>query len=513
MTRTLIVADAIVDGALLRADGPPPRCLLLDGDRIVWIGADANDAPAHDASVDLSGCWITPAFVDAHVHATATGLSLTGVSLAGATGPDDVIERVRTHRGGPDDVILGSGWDDFAWRPRRLPTAAELTAAGGGRAVVLTRVDAHSCLVDTTVLTNLPLERLDGVERDHDGQPTGWLREQASEAALIYSRTLLSAHDLDEARRAACEAALRIGIGSFHEMGHPGLSGLEDAVAWSRGDWPVDVVTWWAELDLSAAQRHGLLPGGDLFLDGSIGSGTAATVDPYGPDGERGVLFHDTAAVAAWFVDCTRAKLGGGVHAIGERAIEQALVAIEAAVDVHGREAVAACRHRIEHVELPTAEQVTRMAAAGVVASIQPAFDAVWGGDDGLYAERFGASAARRSNPFAWFADAGVVMAFGSDSTVTPLDPLGAVAAARHHGGNLSVDVAAALDAHTLGGRYVARQEQVGRCAEGWRADLAVWSGDPFSGADVRCLTTVVRGVAEHDVAGVARVIGNRSQR
>lgn len=508
MTRLLLVAEAVLDGEVLRSDDRPPRCLLLDGEHITWVGSDPADAPPHDQAMDLPGAFITPAFVDAHVHATATGLARSGVALAGATGPAEVLARVRAHRGGPAGVLLGSGWDDFGWNPRTLPSGEEIAAAAGGKPVVLTRIDAHSCLVDASLLERLPLDRLEGVERDADGRPTGWLREEASEAALTFSRTLLTAADLDAARRAACAGALALGIGSFHEMGHPGLSGLDDSIAWAMGDWPVDVVTWWAELDLDVAQRHGLHPGGDLFLDGSIGSCTAATVEPYGPAAERGVLFHDTADVAEWFVACTAAGAPAGVHAIGERAIEQALAAIEVAVARLGRDAVAACRHRIEHVELPTREQVARMATAGVIASIQPAFDAVWGGDAGLYAERFGAAAARLSNPFAWFDEEGVTMAFGSDSTVTPLDPLGGVRAALHHLGGLGINVASAVDAATLGGRRAARQRDVGRCRAGWRADLAVWSGQPFSGADVRCLSTVVRGSARYDVTGVADVIG-----
>ena len=501
MTRTLLVAAGVhpvSDAAHPVSDAAHGlRCVLLDGETITWVGADPTAAPPHDRAVDLGGAWITPAFVDAHVHATATGLAQTGVDLSPARSAQDVLARVRDHRGGPRGVVLGHGWDDFAWSPRTLPTAEELGGVAGGRAVLLTRVDAHSCLVDVATLGRLPLERLDGVERDAAGRPTGWLREESSEAALGLVRSLIAPHELAAARDAACRAALSVGIGSFHEMGHPGLSGLEDAQAWARGTWPVDVLTWWAELDLAAAVDHGLRPGGDLFLDGSIGSCTAATTGPYGPHGERGMLFHDDGAVAAWFVACTAAGRGGGVHAIGDRAIEQALQGIEAAVAAHGAAAVRAARHRIEHVELPTRDQVARMAAAGVVASVQPAFDAVWGGDVGLYAERFGVQAARCSNPLRWFADAGLAMAFGSDSTVTPLDPWGGVRAAQHHRGGLGLTPHAALEAHTVGGRYIAGQDDVGRCLPGWRADLAVWSRDPLSSGDatgVRCLATVVRG-------------------
>ena len=503
MSTTLLVAAGVHTGdSIDRAGGEPGgrvRCVLLDGDRIAWVGGDPSDAPAHDRVVDLGGAWITPAFVDAHVHATATGFAQTGLDLTKASSAEDLLDRLRRFAADAGPVIVGFGWEDFGWPGGRLPTAQEITEAAGGRTVLMTRVDAHSALVDAATLTRLPLASLDGVDRDADGAPTGWLREQSSEEAQRVVRALIPPQDMAAARMAACEAALALGIASFHEMGHPGLSGLDDAVAWATGSWPLEVVTWWAELDLDKARRHGLRPGGDLFLDGSIGSCTAATSLPYGADGVTGELFHSDDAVSEWFAACTAAGIGGGVHAIGDRAIEQSLVAIEHAAREHGVDAVRAARHRIEHVELPTRGQVRRMADLGVVASVQPAFDAVWGGADGLYAERFGLEAAAVSNPLGWFEEAGVRLAFGSDSTVTPLDPLGALRAATHHLGGLSLGADAALAAHTSGGHYVAHHDDAGRCVAGQRADLAVWSGDPLSSdltEGVRCLATAVRGHA-----------------
>ncbi|MDQ3538364.1 MAG: amidohydrolase family protein [Actinomycetota bacterium] len=479
----------------------PARALLLDGNRIAWVGA-VEAAPAAGRTVDLADGWVTPAFVDAHVHATATGLALEGVALATASSAAEVLDRLRDHAAGSDSaVILGYGWDDFGWVEGGPPTAEQISRAAPGRTVLLTRVDAHSCLVDAATLTLLPLQTLEGVVRDEQGTPTGWLQEAASEAALAEVRQRVPSPQLRVARTAACRAAASLGIASLHEMGHPGLWGLDDARAWAVGDWPIEVHTWWAQLDLAAATDNGLRPGGDLFLDGSIGSATAATSAAYGPDGGNGTLFHGDEAVAAWFDDCTSAGRGGGVHAIGDRAIEQAISAVEAAAVAHGADAVRRCRHRIEHVELPTRRHVNRMARLGIVASVQPAFDATWGGDDGLYAARFGTEVARSSNPLAWFAREGVVMAFGSDSTVTPLDPWGGVAAATHHRGGLGLPRSTALSAHTLGGRYVAGQGDVGALVAGQRADFAVWDADPLATEDltvVRCLATVVAGTVAH---------------
>jgi predicted amidohydrolase YtcJ len=503
--RTLLVADGVLplDGGPV--GNPPPRALLLDGDRIAWVG-DPADAPATGVPrVDLDGCWITPAFVDAHVHGTATGLAATGLDLDGVGSLAAALAAVRRHAADrPGRVVRGLRWDDSTWPERRPPTARELEAAAPGRPVLLLRVDGHSCVVDPGTLARLPLDRLAGVDRDAAGEPTGWLLEEASQAARRLVDGALSAADLAAARRAAAQAAAGLGIATLHEMGHPGLSSLDDALAWAAGGLPVEVLVWWAELDADAGPRHGLRPGGDLFLDGSVGSGTAAVAQGY-PGGGTGELFHDDDAVTAFFVGCTGAGRGAGVHAIGDRAIDQAVRALERAAEEHGAEAVRRCRHRIEHLELPRPDHLGRLARLGVVASVQPAFDDRWGGEGRLYALAFGDATARAMNPLAPLAAAGVALAFGSDSTVTPLDPWGGVVAAQEHRGGLGIDRVEALRAHTLGGRWAAAQDDVGPLRPGLRADLAVWDGDPLAGDPrrLRCAATVVAGRVAHDAGAL----------
>lgn len=502
--RTLLVGAGVhtLDHAAAASSAPPPRAVLLDGDRIAWTGADPGAAPPADRTVDLGSAWITPAFVDAHVHGTATGLALDAVDLDGAASLAEVLARLRAaaaRTGGA--VVRGLRWDDTTWPEGRPPTAADLAEAAPGRTVLLLRVDAHSCVVDPGTLGRLPLARLDGVHRDARGAPTGWLVEEASQAAQRLVDATLGEGRRAAARHAACAQAAALGIGTLHEMGHPGLSSLEDARAWATGTWPVEVLVWWAELDAEAGPAAGLRPGGDLFLDGSIGSHTAAVTAGYGDADGRGVLFHPDEAVADFFTACTGAGRGAGVHAIGDAAVEQALAAVEAAAAVHGADAVRACRHRVEHAEVLRPDHPARMARLGVIASVQPAFDAAWGGPDGLYARRLGPSAALATNLFATLDAAGVPLAFGSDSTVTPLDPWGAVAAAERHRGGHGIPRLRALRAHTLGGRHAAGQAGVGPLRPGLRADLAVWDADPLQVPDLRslaCLATVVRGVAVH---------------
>ncbi len=474
------------------------RVVVWDGDRIVWVGTHADDAPPVDRTLRLPGAWITPGFVDAHVHGTATGLKLDGIDLSDARAAEEVVARVHAFADGrPDDPIIGSGWDDHAWPVPRPPSAVDLAAAAPRRRVLLDRVDGHSCVVDPDTLGEVA-DTDDGVERDAEGQPTGWLREDAAARARARIWQALSSSRLRRARSAAASHAASLGITSLHEMGNPALSTLDDAAAWAAGDWPVEAVVWWADIDPSVALAHGLRPGGDLFLDGAIGSRTAAVAAGYRDGPALGGLFFTDADVVEFFVRCTRARVGGGVHAIGDQAIEQAVSAVECAARTSGVAAVRACRHRIEHVELPHADHAARMAALGVVASMQPAFDALWGGPHGLYARRFGESAALVSNPFRTFADAGCRLAFGSDSTVTPMAPWDGVLAASAHRGGLGIDRADALVAATVGGRHVAHQDDAGSVQAGRRADLSVWDRDPMAAdltAPPGCVMTVVRGV------------------
>jgi hypothetical protein len=472
------------------------RALVWEGSRIIWTGRDPDDAPPADHIIEMPGAWATPGFVDAHVHATATGLALEGLDLTDAASADEVLARLRDfatrHTNGP---IIGSGWQEDDWPTRAPPTSAMVAAAAPGRRVVLQRVDGHSCVVDPRTLAAVSEDIDEGVDRDDDHRPTGWLRERAANQARRIIWDQLSPTHLDRARRAAAAHAASLGITSLHEMSHPGLSSLDDAITWARGSWDVEVLVWWADLDPDVARQHGLRPGGDLFLDGAIGSRTAASSAGYRDGSSLGTLFHSDAETAEFFVRCTRARIGGAVHAIGDDAIEQAIAGIEAAAADSGRDSVRACRHRIEHVELPRADHITRMAKLGIVASVQPVFDLLWGGRDGMYANRFGPEVALASNPFASFLAAGCPLAFGSDSTVTPMAPWDGVVAATAHRGGLGIDLASAVRAATLGGRYVAHQDNVGPLHAGHRADLAVWDGDPVALEQAcPCLFIVVAG-------------------
>ncbi|WP_375476065.1 amidohydrolase [uncultured Jatrophihabitans sp.] len=501
----------------------------VDASTVTWVGDE--DAAAHyggvgDVVVDLGGAFVTPAFVDAHVHTTMTGLALTGLDLRSAPSLRAALELVehatRASRGRP---ILGSGWDESGWPERRAPTAAELDRAGYGGLVYLARVDAHSAVTSSALMAAVPrLRTMTGFRAD------GWQRGAAHDAVRVAALSGLSAGQRADAQRAALRRAAGLGIACVHEMAGPVISSADDLaglLALSVAEPLPQVIGYWAELHgVQAARDLGAVgAAGDLFCDGSLGSHTAALSEPYADAPHtRGSLRHEVGELAEHIAACVAAGLQAGFHAIGDAAVDQALAAFELAAERLGRPAGAGSR--LEHVEF--VRDPGRLAAAGLMASMQPAFDTLWGGPAGLYAQRLGAERAGGLNRFAELAAAGVPLAFGSDSPVTELGPWATVRSAAHPSDPAAaISPRAAFAAHTRAGWRAAGIDGEGMLAPGAPATFAVWaagelavdapdervarwSTDPRAAVpglpDVApgvelptCLATVLRGTPIHD--------------
>ena len=222
---------------------------------------------------------------------------------------------------------------------------------------------------------------------------------------------------------------------------------------------------------------------------------------PYADDpGTCGASYLDAEQIAGHVSACTLAGIQAGFHVIGDGAADAVVAGFSLAEAAVGTAALWQCRHRLEHLEMVDPDQIRRLADWGVVASVQPAFDAAWGGQDGMYALRLGGTRAAAMNPYAQLAAAGVVLAFGSDAPVTPVDPWGAVrAAAGHRSPGSEINAFEALAAHTYGGYRAAATENplAGTLLPGAPASYAIWdsSADAFPGTDApSCLRTVHRG-------------------
>ncbi|MFJ6215545.1 amidohydrolase [Streptomyces sp. NPDC092296] len=536
-TRTVLLRG----GTVYSPADPFATAMVVQGDTVAWIGSEgAADAyvDGADQVVDLAGALVTPAFVDAHVHATSTGLALTGLDLTGCPSLAEALARLERHvrqersrgRLGPDQgVLIGHGWDDTGWPENRPPTRAELDAAADGAAVYLSRTDVHSAAASTALRALAERDpaapRLADLAGHH---PDGPLSQGAHHAVRRAALAHLTADQRRDAQRATLDRAAALGIGALHECAGPDISSADDltgllALA-AQGDGP-EVFGYWGELGgVDTARRLGAVgAGGDLFVDGALGSHTACLRAPYADAPHTGAAHLTAAQVADHVTACTEAGMQAGFHAIGDAALDAVVEGVRAAALKVGTDRVRALRHRVEHAEYLDDRAVAAFAELGLVASVQPAFDAAWGGPDGMYVRRLGADRAARLNPFAQLLRAGVPLAFGSDAPVTPLDPWGTVrAAAFHRTDEHRISVRAAFTAHTRGGWRAVGRDDAGVLVPGapagyavWRTgDLVVqapdsrvagWSTDPRSGTpglpDLSpgnplpvCLATVVRG-------------------
>ena len=223
---------------------------------------------------------------------------------------------------------------------------------------------------------------------------------------------------------------------------------------------------------------------GDLFVDGALGSHTAWLHEPYtdAPDALRHLLPRRPTPSRRMCGHAPRREVTAGFHVIGDAAVSAASTPSNGSSPSSGAVAVARCGHRLEHVEMVTADQAAKLGEWGVIASVQPNFDALWGGGDGMYARRLGAERGSRLNPFALLASQGVPLALGSDAPVTGFDPWESVrAAVNHHTPGSAVSARAAFAAATRGGWRAGgvRDGNMGTLVPGAPASYAVWdAGD-----------------------------------
>ena len=500
------VLALLVVGPVVTCDPDRPRAgavLVRDG-RIARVGSRAEceaAAPPDTGRIDAGG--VLPGLADAHGHVALLGRWRRDAALGGAA--DEAAcaaraaERARTAPAGA--WIRGSGWDQTRWPGGAFPSEATLTRAVPDHPAALARVDGHALWVNARGLAaagigaRTPDPPGGRILRDREGRPSGVLLDAAQDLVLarippagpaalegdvisalraLVRLGLTAVHDagvtpevLAVLRRLAAEDRLPLRVEAMLDGGLP-LPALRDAMAEARA------VPEVGRLTVGAVK---------LFADGALGSRGAALQEEYADEpGNRGLLLLEPAALAERVVAIAAAGLQPAVHAIGDRAVDVALDALEAARAA----GVPPPRPRIEHLELLLARHLPRLVAARAVASVQPVHlvaDGPW------LAERLGAGTERLRGAFAFrtLAAAGVPFAFGSDFPVADPDPRAGLVAAETRaapglapvGPGEALDRAAALAGFTRGAAFAARAERRrGMVREGMDADLTLFADD-----------------------------------
>ncbi|NKX53961.1 amidohydrolase [Arthrobacter mobilis] len=483
------------NGSVYSPADPYATAMLVDGGTVAWIGSEHAATSIADSSmriVDLGGRLVTPGFVDSHVHTTEAGLALETLDLSAAGSVQEVLELVAGQAAREAGPVLGHGWDETRWPENRPPTADELDRASGGREVYLSRADVHSAVVSGTLAARTGLQDADG------WTATGQVRTVALERARAAVRKLAP-----ERRRQVQERALRHagsrGYVAVAEMGAPHIGPAEDLLSLLElaGSGPRQlpkVLPYWGQLVRTPEERDRLVElfggrlrglAGDLGMDGSIGSHTACVHGGYADaPGESGALFLDTEEAARHVELCTEGGIQAGFHVIGDAGLDRVLEALELAAGRVGQAAVRAGRHRLEHVEMLPPGAVGKLLDYGISVSMQPLFDAYWGGDSSLYAARLGTERALAMNAIGTLQTSGVPVCLGSDAPVTAQDPWAAVRAClEHHNPAERVSARAAFLAHTRAGWRAAgeRNPLEGQLAPGTPATFAVWDVEELS--------------------------------
>ncbi len=524
-------AHCILSGATVWTGSPgeagprPGWAVALRGERILAVGpADrvaALGGPA-TAHVDLSGRFLMPGFVDAHVHLQAGGLDLHRVDLRGVDSPEELVRRVGERaRALPEGSwILGGGWDEHLWGGQ-LPHRRWLDSAAPAHPVFLLRTDLHVGVAGSRALElagigpETPDPPLGEVGRDPDGSPDGLLRERALELLTPRIPPPTGAQRAT-ALQAAAFHALSHGVTQVHDMGAlqsaaESWASLEALRRLNReGRLPIRVR---AAVPLGDGHRlralveeegrgdarlgWGMVKG---FVDGSLGAGTAWFHEPYSDSpGSCGGPITDLETLRAGILEAAELGLQPVVHAIGDRAVDWLLAVYAEVPRGNGRREFPL---RVEHAQHVTPGALERVSDPRIVLSVQPAHLS----DDGAWAEaRIGPLRLPGAYAFGSLQRAGARLAFGSDWTVAPLDPRCALAAAvtRETRGDLPggrfgreeecLSLEAALRAHTLGAAAAAGLEgETGSLEAGKRGDLVVLSRDPF-GMPARELPTALR--------------------
>lgn len=458
--------------------------MLIEGGHVAAIGAGPPPEEVVTASerLDLTRETVFPAFHDAHVHFLRTGLMEIDLDLGPAATYEEVLcllsDAAASHDG---EVLRAHSFDPDLIEGGRYPTASELDAISRGVAVFVKRRDGHSAAANSKALKLLDLpDAMPGIELA-DGRPTGVLTGRAhSLAARKVDDLLTDAERIDCYERAARRAAER-GIGAVHALvgsKHPGNRDVELLLSIAER-LPIDVVVYPQFEDVERVLDLGLPRiGGCLLLDGSFSSGSAALDRDYADREGRGNLYYSDDQLTRFMRAADSEGLQIAVHALGERAIGQAIRCYAAATGGDARRA----RHRIEHFELPTRAHLEAAADLGLVVCVQPTFEHLWGGPAKMYEARLGPERAARTNPFRSMLDAGLRLAGGSDSYVTPMDSLlGIHAAVNRPNASQRLDVFDAVSLFTSSAAWFSFDEsRRGTLEVGKEASFVALGDDPF---------------------------------
>lgn len=439
--------------------------------KIVAVGREA-DIFTGGPVVDVAGSTVLPGFHDAHFHMMSTGMNASALNLSNCASVSEVIEVLR--EGCEDkkgDWVIGAYLDESNLREGRAPSLSELDSVGSSPIFINDR-GLHYTLLNSAGARILDLKEK---TQSNDGR----LQESMSGTAKRLLADALSESELEAALHTAATIAAQKGITTIHALEGGELFADRDVDVFRsvQGRLATKTLLYWGTDDIAAIAATGATRGGgDVCVDGSIGSRTAALSKPYSDGEGRGQLLRSVDEMTDIFRRAEDYGVQFGFHAIGDRGVSSVVEAAERAFP-----SGTLLRHRIEHFGIPAEGVINRAAAIGLCISAQPAFMYLRGQAGGVYESRLG-HRIEQTYPLLSLLKAGLHVGGGSDSDVTPADPLLGIHASINH-----PNAAEALDVHQAIGLFTTEAAFIGggppdtaTISVGQPADFAILADDPF---------------------------------
>lgn len=482
--------------------------IVIKEDKILEMGKRNNiDRLTNNKMkiIDLKGKTVLPGFIDSHVHFTQTGINEMSLMADRYDSIEDFCEDFIKYakKIKADDWLISKGFNPLNMGLEDLPDRWLLDDLGVKNPIFISRIDSHSCAVNSKAMRIININsNIKGVDKDVNNTPTGIYRAEANTEARNRFADYISDEMREKAVKKASQKALRAGVTYLHALeGGDGLFSDKDLKVLKdiRDDLTINLKIYHQIMDPQKVISEGFSQiGGCITLDGSIGSYTAAFKKAYTDNkNTNGVLYYNDEDIYNFVSEAHKEGLQITTHCIGDRAIEQMLNAYENVLGVSNH-----YRHRIEHFSVPTGKQIERVARLNLVISVQPVFDYYgYTYQNNMYKKRLGKERFLKSFPLQSMIKKGILIAGGSDSPITPINPLlGIHSAVNHSNANERISVKDALKMFTVNGAIAAFEgDRRGSLQEGKKADLVVLDQDPLiidevSIKDINVEMTVVEG-------------------
>lgn len=483
-------ADILIKNAkcLTMKDGEIADWIAIHNGKILALGVNAtySDLLSDNTVVlDAGGHTVLPGFIDSHFHVVQTALNARSINLRGVCSVEEIgeqIQKIISEK--PGQSITGIRLQVEQLKEKKFPDRLKLDRYCSDVPVWINCLDYQVSMLNTYGLLYYKVPfNMEGVEKDSHDVATGIFRGKAN--AVLRTNILEGISDRirKEAVMDIIPGLLSVGITTANAMEGGYMYSDKDAdfIYEYGSEFPVDMALFYQSLDMEKIKRMNLKRiGGSFYLDGTMGARTAALSFEYADcPGRMGSLRYSQSELNEFVTECYKNNLQLSLYAIGDRAIGAALNAHEYALYYTG---ITGLRHRLEHVELANSEHIQKAKKMGIIFSMNPTYEAYWGGPDKMYEQRLGKNYVR-TNMFREIIDEGVCLVGGSDSDITEYNPMiGIASAVNHPVKQHRISVYEALEMYTCKAAYaIFEEEKKGTLEVGKIADIVLLDSDILS--------------------------------